>query len=709
MLYHFGTTGVLSTMKILKKGFPLLANDLPMEFQKLMKNQYSLIVLAIFSLHPAMAAQALPSGKQDNVITVTAPVVSPMMMSTSPKLPRQPVPASDGADYLKTIPGFSVVRNGGTNGDPVFRGMADSRLRILANGAEMLGACPNRMDAPTSYISPEEFDVLTVIKGPETVLWGPGNSAGTILFEREPPQFDKPGQQGTITALAGANHRYDTNADLSIGNQWGYLRLLGSKSHATDYKDGSGHRVHAGWDKWDTDIELGFTPDEDKLIQLSAGTGDGKASYAARNMDGVEFRRKSLGLKFQWNNIGEVFDKLEGQINYNYARHSMDNYSLRPLPVNGMRHIMPFDRRTISERLMGTWKWTTLKLEAGVDGESYTHRNIPGMMYNPNKISQPGFIKDARYENYGLFGQISWYASSDNTLIAGARLDHTQMTHVSGQEKKRTDTLPAGFMRIEHQFAGDEAMVYAGLGYVERFPDYWELLSNDNQAKNAIFSGTRLVVPVDPFNHLKSEKTTQLDIGAQYKGNAFSAWASAYAGYLNDFILFKFGTKGKKEAKAAGNINAHIMGAEAGLSYQLTKHVKTDTSLSWSYGENITHSQPLPQMPPLEARFSATYEQHGVSGTLLWRVVSRQNRVALKEGNLVGQDLQQTAGFGVLSANLAYKINSHIQISAGVDNLFNKTYSEHLNKSGAGIPGYVRNFTVTEPGRTWWGKLNVTF
>jgi iron complex outermembrane receptor protein len=30
------------------------------------------------------------------------------------------------------------------------------------------------MDAPTSYISPETYDKLTVIKGPQTVLWGPG-------------------------------------------------------------------------------------------------------------------------------------------------------------------------------------------------------------------------------------------------------------------------------------------------------------------------------------------------------------------------------------------------------------------------------------------------------------------------------------------------------------------------------------------------------
>ena len=104
--------------------------------------------------------------EDDSVMIVTAPVTSPLEIVTSPKTPRQPVPASDGSDYLKTIPGFSQIRNGGTNGDPVFRGMFGSRLRILTDNGEMLGACPARMDAPTSYILPESFDLLTLIKGP---------------------------------------------------------------------------------------------------------------------------------------------------------------------------------------------------------------------------------------------------------------------------------------------------------------------------------------------------------------------------------------------------------------------------------------------------------------------------------------------------------------------------------------------------------------
>ncbi|HBM06790.1 MAG TPA: TonB-dependent copper receptor, partial [Pseudomonas sp.] len=154
-----------------------------------------------------MAAEANP----ESTIQLTPMIItgvaqqSLLKVVTDPKIPRQPMPASDGADYLKTIPGFSAVRNGGVNGDPVFRGMFGSRLKLLSNGGEMLGACPNRMDSPSSYISPDTFDKLTVIKGPQTVLWGPGASAATVLFEREPEQFSEPDYRLNASLLTGSN------------------------------------------------------------------------------------------------------------------------------------------------------------------------------------------------------------------------------------------------------------------------------------------------------------------------------------------------------------------------------------------------------------------------------------------------------------------------------------------------------------------------
>ncbi len=638
------------------------------------------------------------------VITVTAPLLSPLEVISSPKTPRQPVPASDGSDYLKTIPGFSQIRNGGTNGDPVFRGMFGSRLRLLTNDGEMLGACPARMDAPSSYISPENFDLLSIIKGPETVLWGPGNSAGTIRLNRQPPDFDKAGIKGSASLLTASRQRYDENADFSLGNSDGFMRLLANKTRAHDYKDGQGNLVPSRWDKWNADIDLGWTPDKDTLWQLSAGRGNGEARYAGRGMDGSQFKRDSLGLRYEKSNIGEIWDKLDANIYYNYANHIMDNDTLRSPDGNGssMSMAMPMsramampmkmqlDRRTVGGRMMSTWLWRDYELRSGTDFQFNTHRS--------NKKS--GWQQDARFHDYGVFSELTWHASEQGKLITGARLDRVRVdnaTHNKGAAE-RSDTLPAGFSRYEYNLSGHPVMWYVGVGYTERFPDYWELFS-------PVYGpdGSR-----HTFDTVKTEKTTQLDVGARYKSDALTGWVSAYAGRVHDFILFRYHPT-RRSSSQVNNVDATTLGGEAGASYQLTESLKSDFSLAYSWAENSDSHQPLPQIPPLEGRLGLTFEKNNWSSSGLLRLVSPQHRVALNQGNVVGKDFSDSAGFAIFSANAAYKISKMVKVSAGVDNIFNRNYSEHLNLAGNSSFGYSTNTPVNEPGRTWWAKLNLSF
>jgi iron complex outermembrane receptor protein len=671
----------------------------------------SLVILTLYASAAAAEEQHDHTMMDDDsVMIVTAPVSSPLEIVTSPKRPRQPVPASDGSDYLKTIPGFSQIRAGGTNGDPVFRGMFGSRLRILTNNGEMLGACPARMDAPSSYISPESFDLLTLIKGPQTVLWGPGNSAGTIRFDREQPRFDKPGVQGNASLLAASNNRWDENADISLGSEDGYLRLMGNKSRSGDYKDGNGDRVPSKWDKWNGDMALGWTPDKDTLIELTAGKGDGESRYAGRSMDGSQFKRESLGARFEKSDIGDVFQKFEANVYYNYADHIMDNYSLRsPGGMSGMMSgtgmggtmgsgssmkmsmpmAMEVDRRTSGGRMMGTWTWSDIELRSGADTQLNTHRN---------KMDN-SWVKDARFHDYGIFSELTWDATDASKVVSGVRFDRVLVDNFSGNgSSERTDTLPAGFVRVEHNLSGSPVMLYAGIGYTERFPDYWELFSPTYGPDGS----------TDAFDKVKTEKTTQIDVGAQYAGKQFNSWVSAYVGRVNDFILFRYDPNDARVSQA-DNVNATIMGGEAGISYELTDSWKTDASLAYSWGRNTDDGRPLPQTPPLEARLGLSWESGDWSSTGLVRLVSSQHRVAVNEGNVVGKDFDRSAGFAVVSANAAYRINKYIKVSAGVDNLLDKDYSEHLNLAGNSSFGYSANTAVNEPGRTFWGKVNVTF
>lgn len=643
---------------------------------------------------------------------------SPLTIETNPKDPRQPVPASDGADYLKTIPGFSVVRNGGTNGDPVLRGMFGSRLNIRTNGGLMLGACPARMDAPTSYISPETFDKLTVIKGPQTVLWGPGASAGTVLFEREPEQFAELGGRLNGSLLAGSNGRFDKVVDGAVGGEQGYLRVVGNQAQADDYRDGNGDSVPSRWDKWNTDVALGWTPDEDTLVELTAGKGNGEARYAGRGMDGSQFLRESLGLRVEKRNLSEVLSKLEAQVYYNYADHVMDNFRLRsPDPTSSMPMPMAaqVDRRTLGGRVAATWEWSDMQLVTGVDALRSEHRERSSsysmMSQRYTDADQFPWSKDAVFHNYGAFAELTWNAAERTRWIGGARLDRAEATDYRQTygmmnmanptaNDTRADTLPSGFVRYEYDLADSPTTLYAGLGHAERFPDYWELFSPTTGPDGSL----------NAFDGSKPEKTTQLDFGVQYNAENLQAWASGYVGQVRDYLLFSYSPGMMGDSSQVENINARIMGGELGVAYQLDSHWKTDATLAYAWGKNSSDGEALPQMPPLETRFGLTYTQEAFSAGALWRLVAAQGRIAEGKGNVVGQDFDESSGFGVFSVNASYRLSKQLKVSTGVDNLFDKTYAEHLNLAGNAGFGYpADDEAINEPGRTFWTKVDFSF
>lgn len=656
------------------------------------------------------AAQAGAADLLPPVEVVASPLRTPLVVVTNPKTPRQPLPASDGADYLKTIPGFASIRSGGTNGDAVLRGMFGSRLNILANGMPTLGACPGRMDAPTSYIAPESYDKLTVVKGPQTVLYGPGASAGTVLFERTTRRFDKPGMRFDGSLVGGSFGRNDQNIDVTAGTPDVYGRVTANHAHSDDYKDGNGRTVPSQWDKWNADAALGWTPDDHTRVELTAGGGDGYARYAGRGMDGAHFRRETFGLSFDKQHIGDVLDRVEARVYYNEADHVMDNYTLRqPDPTSSMPMRMASEvrRRTLGARAAATFRFgDDFKLVAGVDAQS-NRLDSRSAMGRQNYADKPWNAQTTMW-NAGAFGELTWYASDASRVIGGARVDYASARDkrptTGGMMGKpnptfdddRSRVLPSGFIRYERDLTALPLTWYAGIGHAERFPDYWELFSAKRGPAGA----------VNAFSAVKPEKTTQLDIGAQYRSERLDAWVSAYAGYVQDFILFNYAAGMMGSTTQATNVNAQIMGGEAGVAWRPVAPLRVETSLAYAWGRNVATGDPLPQMPPLEARFGVEYTRGAWSAGGLWRVVASQHRYALNEGNVVGKDFGPSAGFGVLSLHAQYNVSKTVQVSVGVDNVLNKAYTEHLNLAGNAGFGYAANTPVIEPGRTAWVRVS---
>lgn len=621
-----------------------------------------------------------------------------LIVRADPKQPIQPVPATDGADYLQSIVGFSSVNSGaGTNGDVTFRGMFGSRIKILTDGIENLGACPSRMDSPTSYISPESYDRISVIKGPQTVQYANTGSAATVIFERTPEQFGEDQHyRGQASVLMGSFGRLDQNIEAAAGDEKKYIRLNTNRSVSSSYKDGNGQTVPSDWERWNADLALGWTPDEDTWVELTGGKADGEAVYAGRMMDGSKFARESLGLRVEKRNISDVIHKVEGQINYNYNDHVMDNYSLRTKPM--MEMATNVARKTLNARVAMTSEWDKVKLISGVDtqnNEHSTRKTTDGVSY----LNLPR-MTDMEFQSIGAFGELTYDLGNDNQFVTGLRLDQVDVDAVQTNQS-RQQLLPSGFLRFENIHPEHEdGKTYIGLGYVERMPDYWELFSPKSGNGNT-----------NTFKNIDTEKALQLDVGYQHSHGKFNSWASAYAGLINDYVLTTYkptGMMGMLEAHSR-NVDATIAGAEAGIGYQLTDTIQADVSAMYAWGENTTDNMPLPQISPLEARVNLRYIQDKYNFGLLWRVVDGQNRISKNEGNIVGYDLQPSAGFSTLSLNGTYNLAEDIDLSVGIDNVLDKTYTEHLNKMGNAGVGLAANEQFNNMGRNYWARISMKF
>ena len=653
-------------------------------------------------------------------VEVTAPLpIEPLVTVMDPKAPRQPVPAQDGAEYLKAIPGFAVIRKGGTDGDPVLRGMAGSRLVMLLDGEQLLGGCGMRMDPPTAYVFPESYDRITVVKGPETVLYGPGNSAGTVRFERSNERLQKAGFEGSASLMGGSFGRNDQVVDARGGTPFIYVRGIGTRSHSGDYQDGKGTSVHSSYTRWSANTAVGWTPNEDTRLELTGTRSDGKAAYADRTMDGTKFLRSNIGIRAELHHLTSRLESLEFQAYRNYVDHVMDNYTLRvftPSVAATDPMVNNPDRLTQGGRLALGWRVAeATKLTVGLDLQANAHTLRKSAKEWTMPVEIMARMEDATFRNAGIFGEMDHPLSGVDHLVTGLRIDRwhakdpratvaiSMMATAPNPtfQQQRDETLTSGFARYEREVVTGSTL-YAGVGHAERFPDYWEAISKESLGTVSAFA----TLP---------EKTTQLDLGWVKQTGTVRTSVSTFYGQVKNFILVQSNVSkpagmGTRLATVSRNVDATTWGGELAASAKFAESVKIDGSLAYTHGQNTTDGRPLAQIPPLEARMGLTYEGGAWSTGILWRGAARQDRVAVNQGNIVGQDLGATPGFGTVALNWGWKPGRGWLVTAGVDNLFNRAYAEHLSRNTSMIPGYlVQSLRVNETGRNLWLKAAYTF
>ena len=150
------------------------------------------------------------------------------------------------------------------------------------------------------------------------------------------------------------------------------------------------------------------------------------------------------------------------------------------------------------------------------------------------------------------------------------------------------------------------------------------------------------------------------------------------------------------------NVEARLVGLELEGRAGLGEHVAISGTASGVRGDNRTDDRVLAQIPPLQGRVGLDWDASwgGLGAGLRW--AARQTRVDDDPRTGSGLDPGETPGYAVLDLSGTYEIGRGISLAAGVDNLFDHVYADHLSRSNLFDPEPVR---VNEPGRSFWVRL----
>ena len=632
------------------------------------------------------------------VISSEAPI---QPFSVSKSIKKMLGSSNDGAELLKQTAGVSVSRQGGTASDPLLRGLGGTRLNISIDGVPFGGVCNHRMDPATAYVSPSSFDSLSLLKGPQSVKQG-NNIAGTVNFDREEIRYDELGMRNSANYLYGSFNQQNLSVDSSVGYQYGYIGYSHNNARGSNYEDGNGNTIKQSfYDTSNDRVAVGFTPDDETLFEISGLVSDGVIGNATIHMDVTKLDRENYSMHFKKENISDKITQLDIRYSYTQVDHDMDNFSVRELrPFHEYILMGQYWERHFAKAELVTQLTDDIEWLSGVEyqHDSYDANAYGGFMEfdPPPSDSERTFNHILDFDTVGAYSELNYQMNDQLRWVVGLRGNsmgtrtgnmhgggETSTLVLSGANQHRRQALIAGFMRAEYQMDELPITMSAGYGHAERAADYWEVYS------------------MDGFE-LDEERNDEIDAMVSYQSESLTAEASAFYSYISDFILVHQGD-------SAANINAQRVGGELNVAYQLTDEIQAIGNLSYVYGQNLSQHTALAQTPPLESTIGLNYQSKLFNASFKTRLVDNQNRFHKDYGNVLALDSTATEGFIVSSLQLGYTPHPMVELKFGVDNLFNKTYSEHLNRSASASVGGPSASKLNEVGRSFWGRISINF
>ena len=634
-------------------------------------------------------------------------------------------------EALEEVPGIWAVRRGASATEPVIRGLGYERVVTQLGHLPLFGACPARMDPPVTYFHAHLADQVLVSKGLPSVTLGPAGTGGRIVidpdYERGPDE--EPGFGGWAAA-GGDSARGGYTAGAGFQGGTSSIDYSGAVEMIDygDYESAEGVEVPATQEGWSGRLTFGLRPREghrwwNALYRIQEDAVD----YPSLPMNLVDSAvwTYSTGYRVEMPTGGSL-RRIEASFGYAGVDHLMNNEGK---PNRGM---MEAESDTESTTLSGLLRadfelGEGNVLTAGADYHDLARDGIrERFLVGPGQTFYDRIWPDTSQNDLGGFAELSVSLADRWSLRAGARLDRVESDARAVDEPSlQGRTVRENYVRFYGEEAADVAAgetlpsanlvlrwqpregfeAHAGAGYTTRAAGMTERYFAFAPAPG----GYQLGNPT-----LDAEKKIELDLGASWKQELFVVFASVYNHCIRDYILQTAideqdinGDGTEDLIRGFVNTDARFFGAEAGAVVAPFEHWSFPLSLAWVRAEDRDSGQPLPEIPPLEGRAAARAdygERHPWWCELGGRFVDAQTRIdeTFPEN--------ETPGFAVWHLRGGVEIADWLQLRAGIENLFDKEYHEHLTREAAlPVGDLMAGDEIPAPGRGFYLSLRSTF
>jgi iron complex outermembrane receptor protein len=632
------------------------------------------------------------------------------------------VKSADLAEALmKKLPGISVVRRSGIANDIILRGQKKDNINILIDGAKIYGACPNRMDPPTSHVLTNNVEGIEVIEGPYDVE-NFGTLSGSVAITSKQP----------AKGFAG-------EANLNIGS-WGYrkgsLTVSGgsdrvralfslSKENSEQYEDGDGNDFYnqqvavnapagnrykpeyQGLDAYDKASLMGklyvdLTDTQELMLSYTANRSD-DILYPSTPMDAIYDDSDIFNLEYSIKQLGGYSKALTINLFDSQVEHPMSTLYRVGSGTNSVNEKVSYlETHTQGFKVKNAFDLSdTAVMTYGVD---VSRRNWNGH-YTGVGTQTPidGFlnIDDVDTENRALFVEVE-KRYTEVELKAGVRYDDTTI-ETAGNLANQPDndyTAFSGFVYTTYQLnAGTK--LFGGVGRSHRVPDARELYFRGAMANMGMGMSPQIGTPT-----LEQTTNDEIDFGIENNFESLMLKSKLFYSWLSDYIYYN----ASKTTNRFENIDATLYGLDVSGSYFFSDELFLDFGVAYQRGKKdqaLTgqSDRDLAEIPPLKGNLALNY-LYGQDNSARLELVAADRWDSYDSDN--GE--QELSGYGVLNFKIKHQLTRQFEIAAGIDNLLDKRYAvsntyNDLTLVSSGATGEV--MLLNEPGRYLY--LNTTY